>query len=421
MFDLKTILNSHQKFKSFVYGKTWMDRKQNRINVMIHPRKNSKAICSGCGKAAPCYDKLSQREFEHIPILGIAVFFLYTMRRVKCPSCGVKVEQVPWAEGKKSLTMAYMKFLSQWAKILPWYQVAEKFKTTWEKVYNSVEYVVEWGLKHRCLEGIKAIGVDEIAWKKNHKYLTLVYQIPTGEENTRKKPRLLYIAKDRTQQSFSAFFEGLGEQKCKNIKYVCSDMWKAYKKVIKEKVPKALHILDRFHIVANLNKALDKIRAEEHRELKKDGHEPLKNKRFLLMKRRENLTKKQEVSLAALVEYNLKSFKAYLLKEDFQGLWTYVSSAWAGKFIDRWVKRVEESGIEPMIKEAKSIEKHKELILNWFRAKKCFSSGIVEGLNNKAKVTVRKSYGFRTYKVQRLALYHSLGDLPEPPDTHRYR
>ena len=155
--------------------------------------------------------------------------------------------------------------------------------------------------------------------------------------------------------------------------------------------------------------------------MQKDGYEPLlKNSRWCLLKRSENLTEKQEVKLKDLLQYNLKSVRAYLLKEDFNGFWEYVSPAWAEKYLDRWCTRVMRSRIEPMKKVAKTIRNHKPLILNWFKAKKAFSSGIVEGLNNKAKVTTRNSYGFRTYRGVEIALYHALGDLPTPPTTHRF-
>jgi transposase len=198
-------------------------------------------------------------------------------------------------------------------------------------------------------------------------------------------------------------------------------MWKAYLKVIKERIPQSVHVLDRYHIVARLNKALDQVRAGEHKQMKQDDFDPILTKaRWLLLKRPENLTDSQGAKLKDLLKYNLKSMRAYLLKEEFQLLWTYSSVAWAAKFIDRWTTKVMRSKIEPLKKEAKTIRKHKSLILNYFRAKKQLSSGIVEGLNNKAKLTMRKSYGFRTQKAIEIALYHSLGKLPEPPLTHRF-
>ena len=132
------------------------------------------------------------------------------------------------------------------------------------------------------------------------------------------------------------------------------------------------------------------------------------------------LTPQQKLKLKDLVRYNLQSVRAYLLKEDFQQLWNYQSTAWAAKFLDYWCSQVMRSQIEPMKKVARTIRTHRELILNYFRARKEFSSGVIEGLNNKAKVTMRKSYGFRTFRVTELALYHSLGKLPEPKLTHRF-
>ncbi|MGL6161953.1 transposase, partial [Microbulbifer sp.] len=175
----------------------------------------------------------------------------------------------------------------------------------------------------------------------------------------------------------------------------------------------------RFHIMSMFNKAIDSVRAEEHRQLKKDGYEPVLTKsRWSLLKRRENLTENQEAKLSELLKYNLRSIRAYLLREDFNGLWEYVSPAWAGKFLDRWTTRAMRSKIEPMKKVARNIRQHRELILNWFKAKKAISNGVVEGL--KAKVTARKSYGFRTYRCLEIALYHALGRLPVPETAHRF-
>ena len=146
----------------------------------------------------------------------------------------------------------------------------------------------------------------------------------------------------------------------------------------------------------------------------------MKKSRWLLLKRRENLTDKQDTSLATLLQYNLKTIRSYLLKEDFQSFWQYRSPYWAGVFLDRWCTRVMRSRIEPMKKVARMLRRHRELILNWFRARKEFSSGIVEGLNAKAKVATRKAYGFKRFKTLELALYHNLGELPEPVVTHKF-
>ena len=414
--ELITILNQCYRQKGFVYRDArFVGQHRHQIEVSIVPRKSSKANCSGCGKPCPGYDRLPSRRYEFIPFWGFKVFLVYAKRRVQCRDCGVVTEAVPWARGKHHLCDAYMLYLADWARKLSWKEVAQRFKTSWEKVFHSVEYVVNWGLEHRDMNDITAIGVDEVQWHKGHRYLTLVYQIDSA--NT----RLLWIGKERTEATFQTFFDQLGEAAVKRIEYVCSDMWKPYLKVIKERASHALHILDRFHIVSRLNKALDEVRASEHRQMKLDGYEPVLTKsRWLLLKRPENLTQMQDTRLQELLQYNLKSIRAYLLKEEFQHLWDYVSPVWAGKFIDQWTTKVMRSKIEPMKREAKTIRRHKDLILNWFIAKKAFSSGVVEGLNTKVKLTVRKSYGFRTFKCTEIALYHVLGKLPVPELTHEF-
>jgi transposase len=381
----------------------------------MRPRRGSKPVCSGCRERGTAYDQLSLRRFEFVPVWGFIVLLLYRMRRVDCRACGVRVEEVPWATGKHQLTKAYMLFLAHWARKLSWQETAASFRSSWDKVRQAVEYVVEWGLAHRRLGPILAIGVDEIQYAKGHKYLTLVYQIE--QECT----RLLWVGKERTVESFEQFFTLIGAPLSEKIEYVCSDMWKPYLRVIRERCSNAVHILDRFHIVAKMNKALDEVRAGEARRLAQDGYEPvLKRTRWCVLKRKTNLTGKQRFRLRELLRYNLKTARAYLLKEDFQQFWEYQSATWAGKFLDDWCQQVMRSRIQPMKKIAMTIRSHRELLLNYFRAKKRLSSGVVEGLNNKAKLTMRKSYGFRTFRITEIALYHTLGKLPEPKVAHRF-
>ena len=412
---LTRLLNACHHFPGFVYAGARLCDATKAIEIDVRPRQDSKPRCSGCGQPAPGYDHLTCRRFEFIPIWGYAVFLLYCMRRVDCQHCGVKVEEVPWGTGKHTLCKAYMLYLAHWARKLSWKETAQSFHTSWEKVVQSVEYVVQWGLAHRELGAIRAIGVDEIQYGKGHQYLTLVYQIEAG------CVRLLWVGKERTQESFEKFFTMIGKELAEKIEFVCSDMWKPYLKLIEKHCTNALNILDRFHVVAKLNLALDEVRASEARRLVQDGYEPvLKKSRWCLLKRRENLTGKQRVKLRDVLRYNLQSVRAYLFKEYFQQFWDYDSPTWAGKFLDQWCKEVMRSRIEPLKKFARTVRNHRELLLNYFRARKAFSSGIVEGLNNKAKVTMRKAYGFRTFKMLELALYHVLGKLPEPKPTHTF-
>lgn len=415
--QLKTILNRVQKFKSFVYTKVrWVGSAvAPELEVDVVERANGRALCSGCSCPRPGYDRLPVRRFEFVPLWGIKVFLVYAPRRVACPDCGVRVEQLPWATGKHRLTEAYAWFLARWARRLSWKEVAEVFRTSWDSVFRSVEMAVEWGRANQDLSGIQAIGIDEIARQRGHRYLTLVYQIDSHCK------RLLWVGKDRKIKTLLGFFRWLGQERSAGLRYICSDMWRPYLKVIAKKAGQAVHVLDRFHIMAHFSKALDEVRAGEAKALKEQGYEPVLSKsRWLLLKRPENLTEKQENRLADLLQYNLKSIRAYLLKEEFQLFWGYVSPHWAGWFLDRWCTKTMRSKIEPMKRVARMLRKHRTLLLNWFRAKGQLSSGVVEGFNAKAKLTSRKSFGFRTFRGAEIALYHTLGALPEPKFTHRF-
>jgi transposase len=174
---LTRLLNVCHHFPGFVYERARLCQQSDTIEIEVRPRRGSKARCSSCHQPARGYDQLSQRRFEFIPLWGFAVVLLYCMRRVECRRCGVKVEEVPWAKGKHTLTEAYMLFLAHWARKLSWKETALSFHTSWEKVCQAVEYVVQWGLEHRELGSIRAIGVDEIQYGRGHQYLTLVYQI----------------------------------------------------------------------------------------------------------------------------------------------------------------------------------------------------------------------------------------------------
>jgi transposase len=426
---LKTLLNRVEKLEGFVYESSRMvhggkaaGKKSSpvvvSIEIQVRERTGSQGKCSRCQKLAPSYDHQRKRRFQFVPLWGIPSYFHYAPRRLNCASCGIHVEHLPWALGKRPLTKSFAWFLATWAKLLSWQETSRAFKTSWECVFRSVEMAVEWGRARMDLSGITGLGVDEIYWQKG-KFLTLVYQINEGMK------RLLFVAENREEKSLQQFFLWLGEERSSLIQFVCSDMWKPYLNVIAVYAANALNILDRYHIASKMNKALDEVRAKETRDLSskvraKGVEIVLKHSRWCFLKRPENLTDKQSIKLKDLLACNLRTIRAYLLKEEFQLFWEYISPAWAEKFMHQWCKKAMRSRIEPMKKIARMLRKHKPLILNWFEVRGLLSLGAVEGLNNKLKANIRKSYGFRTAKAITVMLYHKLGALPEPDLTHRF-
>jgi transposase len=229
----------------------------------------------------------------------MTTWFVYAPRRLECARCGIHVEYLPWALGKRPVTQSFAWFLASWAKLLSWQVISRRFQTSWESVFRSVEMAVDWGRERIDLTGISALGVDEIYWKKG-KFLTLVYQINHGMK------RLLFVVENRQEKSLRQFFVWFGKERSALIEFICSDMWKPYLNVIAKHAPNALNILDRYHIAAKMNKALDEVRAKETRALKlraQGAKVILTHSRWCLLKR-ELRSSKRSSSGSALVPAN---------------------------------------------------------------------------------------------------------------------
>ena len=391
------------------------------IAIKLEPHAGMRGRCSQCRRPAPGYDRLPERRWHFVPLWGMPTYFHYRPRRVACEEHGVVVEHIPWSEGKRPVTYAMMGFLARWARRLSWRETAQVFQVSWEAVYRSVEWFVQWGLAHRELQGVEAIGVDEIHWGRGLKadnFLTVIYQI---DAHCR---RLLRVGKRRSQATLRRGLKVLGPEVVQGLRFVCSDMWKPYLQVIAAQAGHALHVLDRFHITTHLNQAVDQVRRAESSRLRAAGkvmaQQRLKHMRWPLLRRGSRVRGRARQKLQALLISKLATARAWELKETFSHFWTYKSVIWAQAFLDYWCFRAMRSRLEPMKKVARMLRTHEELLLNWFRAKGEISAGTVEGLNNKIRVVTRRSYGFRTYEAMEIVLYHTLGRLPEPESAHRF-
>lgn len=410
-----------QRFVGFVYCEVRLhcrDGRPQSIEITVKPHAGIRGRCSQCQRPAPGYDRLPSRHWLFVPVWGIPTYFCYAPRRVECAQHGIRVEHIPWSDGKRPVTRTMMGFLARWARRLSWRETARSFHTSWEAVYRSVEWFVEWGLAHRQLQGVESMGVDELHWgrgKRADNFLTVIYQI---DAHCR---RLLWVGRRRSQATLRRGLKALGPEVLKGLRFVCSDMWQPYLQVIAAQAGQALHVLDRFHITSHLNQAVDQVRRAESTRLRsksKEAGQRLKHMRWPLLRRASRVRGRARQKLKALLASKLATARAWELKETFSQFWHYRSVIWAEAFLDYWCYRAMRSRLEPMKKVARMLRTHQPLILNWFRAKGEISSGAVEGLNNKIRVVTRRSYGFRTYKAMEIALYHNLGRLPEPESTH---
>ncbi len=429
---LKTLLNKTQPLNGFIYDTVKLETTNRwgmskmRIFVTIRDHKQRRPICSQCGQPAPVYDHLPTRAWEHVPLWNIPVQISYAPRRVECPVCGVKVETMPWDEGKRTNTKAMMIFLAQWARRLSWRETAKAFGVSWDAVYRSVAWIVAWGLARRDLRGISAIGLDELHVHKGMKadnFATVIYQI---DEHCK---RLLWIGKRRSARALRAGLktltnagQTLGIETFAGLRVIVSDMWQPYLQVARKHLSQAVQILDRFHLTCLLNQAVDQVRRSENYALPAHGRRRarLKKTRWLLLKSYAKVRGHARRHLERVIHSTLKTARAWALKDAFAHFWTYNHPSYAKAFLDTWITRALRSRLPPIRKVANTLRDHEALILNWFTFKKAFSNAAVEGLNNKVRVITRRSYGFRSFHVLETVLYHTLGKLPEPELTHKF-
>jgi transposase len=388
-----------------------IDRYAFGIGVKIVADLRYRPHCGKCGLPAKYRDTRPERQFKHVPLWGIPVMLSYSPRRVDCKHCnGIYVERIPWAAGRRRLTAAFACYLATWARLLPWIEVARLFRCAWGTVASAVDFIVRHGLESRDLSGITHIGIDEIARRKGHHYLTTVYDLKTK--------KMIWCGEGRSEDTLRQFFDFFGPQRAKGLQGICCDMWMPYINVIEEKAPHALLVFDKFHIVRHLMDAVDQVRRDEIKEKGKAHKELIKHTRYIWLKNPWNLTDNQKLKLGSLEKLNLKINRSYLLKESFRNLWSYKTTGWAFKYLKQWFWWATHSRLEPMRKFAWMIRRHEKNILSYFKLP--INNASVEGLNNKAKIISRRAYGFRSVKNHILNLYHCLADLPWPKMSHTY-
>jgi transposase len=363
--------------------------------------------CGHCGRKVPrTKGCIPRRLWRDLKIRKLSLVLAYTPRRVVCPDCGVRVEQIPWAQKWSRVTRSLARAVAELARQTDLSTVARHYDIGWKTVSHIIHQVVQVGLSQRRKRPLHIIGIDEVSRKKGHRYLTLVYDLERGH--------LIWVGKERTQETIQTFFEELGKRRSRTIQAVSMDMWAPYYHVVCQRAPQATICFDRFHVVQHLNKAVDEVRRSLIRKLKGTERALIKGTRFVLLKNPWDLTPKQKQSLTAVVRSNSPLSRAWYLKEDFQRFWDYMSEGWARKHLKQWLWWASHSRLEPFQEFARMIRNHIEGILAWTKLQ--ITNGALEGMNNKVKLVSHRSYGFRNDDRYIEAIYHNCGHLPLPED-----
>ena len=351
------------------------------------------------------HDVRKQREWRDLSMRKLPLKLCYRPRRVKCPRCGVRVEDFPWAEPWARVTTALSHAVAVLARELSWQGTAREYGLNWKSVATIVKRAVQYGLKHRKRPPVHVIGIDEVSRRKGQVYLTVVYDL--------ERRVLLWVGDDRTEEAVRPFFtQEMGKRRCQTLRVVCMDMWAPYAKLVREHAVNAQILFDRFHIVKHLNEAVDAARRELWRQLTTQQRVSFKGTRWLLLKNPWNLNNGQKERLSTLVRWNSPLVRAWYLKESFQLFWTYQQPWRAKQHLLKWMSSAMRSKLEPFKKFVGMLRSHLDGVLAWTKTR--LSNGAVEGMNNKIKSISHRSFGFRTAENFIAAIYHCCARLPLP-------
>jgi transposase len=372
-----------------------------RMVLEVVPRRRSRR-CGKCGRKAHKGKDRSTRYWRHLDLFCTRTYLRYRIRRVFCRRCGVVTEQVPWAQHASRFTVAFEGEVAWLAQRVDLSAVADYFRVTWRSVRRILHRVVEqqWDEQQR-LDGLRVIGVDEISYRKRHRYLTVVVNHLTG--------RVVWAGKDRKAKTLLRFFRKLGPERAAELEAVSLDMWEPYLSVVRKKAAQARVIFDRFHVVWHLNQAVDETRRQLVRELKGQARRDLKNTKFPLLKAKHNRTEQDRQVLEEQVRANRPLYRAMLLRDDFMDLYTYKREGWANKFLHGWLRRAMRSKLEPIKRVAKMIRNHFDGVVGWVTWS--ISNGRLEGTNNKIRLLSHRSYGLHSAEALISLVYLCCGGL----------
>jgi len=368
------------------------DEEAGSVVVHVRPRRSKKHRCGRCGVRAPGYDQGQGRRNWRALDLGVLLCHLQAdAPRVNCPEHGPTVAQVPWARHGAGHTRDFDDQVAWLVTHTSKSAVGELLRVAWRTVGSIITRVVDDArAAHDPFDGLRRIGIDEISYRKGHKYLTVVVDHDTG--------RLVWAAVGRDKTTLEQFFDLLGEERSALVKLVSADAAEWIATVVGERCPNATLCADAFHMVSWATKALDDVRREIWREAKKMGAPTLiariKGCRYALLKNPEHLTDKQQTGLARVAQVNKTLYRAYLLKEQFRLVFQLRGKA-AIRALDDWCDWARRCRIPGFVDLYYRIVRHRESIVATL-TNDGLSNALVESTNTKLRLLTRVAYGFRS-------------------------
>lgn len=380
-----------------------------KSQVVIHlGHAGGKLTCPECGEACSQADRAPERTWRHLDTMQFKTEIKARIPRSRCADCGVKTISVPWGGKHSRFTLMFEAFaIEVLTACSAVNRAAELLGLSWASVHSIIERAVERGLDRRQLEDIKHVGMDEKSFGKGHDYVSILTDIDNR--------RVLEVAPERTIEAADSLWKTLTLTQRKAVESVSMDMWKAFMTSAENNAPSAEIVHDKFHIAKYLGEAVDKVRRAEHKTLKADGKETLKGSRQLWLYNMENLDDDRYDRLNDLQQQDLKTARAWAIKENFRWFWEYTYAGNAKKFFDRWYGWARRSRLKPVKKVALILKNHLDGLLSYFRHR--VTNATAEGFNSRIQSIKSAARGFRNFENYRLRILFYCGKLDLMPKT----
>lgn len=360
--------------------------KKDGLELEVAPRHRVPR-CSVCGKKVRAVHSSRVRRWRHLGMCGQRLYLRYQLKKLRCPRCGIKVERVPWARpGRTGFTTAFEDAVAWMLQKTDQTAACRYFGISWETAGRIARRVLDERLGEDRFDNLVFIGVDEISYRRQHRYLTIVVDHMTG--------RLVWAGEGKSKATLNAFFDQLGRERTAALHAVSMDLSSAYIEVVQDRAPEAEIVADRFHLEKLVRDAVDEVRREEMRTLPDDEKRRLRRSRWPLLKNPWNLRRQERAKLRDIEKSNRRIYRAYLLKEQFLSLFEYRSPGWAKRMFKVWYQWARRSRLTPFKRVAKTMHTHFDKLLGFIR--QGLSNGRVEGMNNKLRLISHRAFGFHS-------------------------
>ena len=381
--------------------------KEGEVHVYLTHEDNREWACAECGVLCPLYDHQPERQWRHLDTCQYRTILHAEPPRSQCPEHGVRVVKLSWAEASSRFTALFEGLAIEWLKHASQKAVGEQLRLSWDEIHGIMERAVERGLARRQAEEIPYLGVDEKAFRKGHKYLTLV--------NDLTRSRVLYVAEDREQSSLDGFWPTITAEQQASIEAVALDMWDPYVASVRGHLPKAEEkmVFDKFHIAKHLGEAVDRVRRRENKVLKAEGDERLKGTKYDWLRNPASMEGEQKREFAELRKSELKTARAWALKETAMDLYDYMYEKPARRHFHWWYNWAVRSRLQPMKEVAAMLKRRFENIITYLRHR--ITNAASESLNAKIQWIKYTARGFRNKQNFINAIYFHCGSLDLAP------